>query len=128
MNYLAHQYGRDVVLEPRFDAVREIAMRGVEPGYQYYAIDENPLLEGDKRDGKRYFMHALVVGPRSDGIEVDGIVSLYNRFRHRIRLSVKPGSPIEPRGHIFNIGNRTIRPMVPGPPSPTIAAPSEPEA
>jgi hypothetical protein len=44
--------------------------------YRYYAIDENPILEGDKRDGKRFFMHALLLKQRGDGIEVEGMVSL----------------------------------------------------
>jgi len=113
MNYLAHECGRDVALEPRFDAIRDLVLRGIEPSYRYYAIDENPILDGDKRDGKRYFMHALLLKQRSDGIEVEGIVSLYNRFRHGFRLSVAPGTPIEPRGHVFDIGNRVIRPMFP---------------
>jgi len=113
MNYLAHEYGRDAALEPRFDAIRNLVMRGVEPDYQYYSIDEKPVIEGDKQDGKRCLMHVLAVTPRKDGIEVEGMVSLYNRFRHGIRLSVKPGSTIKPRGHIFDIGSRAIR-AVPG--------------
>jgi hypothetical protein len=74
---------------------------GSEPDYQYYSMDENPVIEGDKQDGKRRLMHVLAVSPRKDGIEVEGMVSLYNRFRHGIRLSVKPGSPIKPsRAHL----------------------------
>jgi HNH endonuclease len=122
MNYLAHEYGRGVALEPRFDAIRDLVMRGLEPDYRYYSIDENPIIEGDKQDGKRYLMHVLAVSPRKDGIEVEGMVSLYNRFRHGIRLSVKPGSPIEPRGHIFDIDNRVIRPV----PSTAMSAPEAP--
>lgn len=112
MNYLARQYGREVALEARFDAIRALVMRGAEPDYQYYAIDELPIVEGDKQDNKRLFGHMLLVNMR-DGFEVEGIVSLYNRFRHGIRLSVAPGSPLEPRGHYFDVIGRAIHPMFP---------------
>jgi hypothetical protein len=112
MNYLARQYGREVALEARFDAIRALVMHGTEPDYQYYVIDELPIVEGDKQDKKRLFGHMLLVNMR-DHSEVEGIVSLYNRFRHGIRLSVAPGAPLDPRGHYFDIIGRTIHTMFP---------------
>ena len=112
ISYLAHEYGRDVALEPRFDVVRDLVMRSIEPAYRYYAIDENPILEGDKRDGKRCFMHALLLKQRSDSVEVESIVNLFNRFRHgapcwlsmssggiMIRHAVLPVVDVKPTEH-----------------------------
>ena len=91
MNYVAHQCGRDVALEPRFDAMRDLVMRGIKPERRYYAIDEHPIVEGDKQGTRRLFGHMLVVNRLKDGVGVEGIVSLYNRFRHGFCLSVEPG-------------------------------------
>jgi hypothetical protein len=126
MNYLAHEYGPKVALEPRFDAIRDLVMRGEEPKYAYYGMDEEPILEGDKQNGNRYACHLLLVNHRRGGIALEGIVSLYNRFRHGLLLSVDPGSPIEPHGHVFDIENRVIKPMFPGPPLPSASEPLVP--
>lgn len=115
MNYLAHQYGSEVALEARFDAIRDLVMRGVKPERHYYAIDEHPIIEGDKEGARRLFGHMLLVNRLKDGAGIEGIVSLYNRFRHRFCLSVDPGSPIEPHGHYFDVIGRKIHPMFPTP-------------
>jgi len=108
LNYLAHQFGAAVALEPRFDAIRRLVMDGIEPSYPYYGIDEHPIVEGDKQNGRRLFGHALTLHHRPDGVELEGVVSLYNRFRHGFRLAIETGTPIPPRGHFFDIGNRRI--------------------
>lgn len=110
LNYLAYEHGGEVAREPRFDAIRDLVMRGVEPEYSYYAIDAHPIVHGDKQNGQRLLGHALVVQHR--GIDVSAIVSLYNRFRHGIRLAVAPGTPIEPRGRFFDTMNRVIHLLV----------------
>ena len=57
-------------------------MRGVKPERQYYAIDEHPIVEGDKQGTRRLFGHMLVVNRLKDGVGVEGIVSLYNLELH----------------------------------------------
>jgi HNH endonuclease len=113
MNYLAHQCGSKFAFETRFNAIRDLVMRATEPSYEYYAIDELPIVEGDKQGGKRLFGHMLLVQQRKDGVEVEGIVSLYNRFRHGIRLAVEPGTAITPSGHFFDVTSRVIHDMRP---------------
>lgn len=110
-NYLGYQHGADVARHPRFNAIRDLVMRGVEPDYDYYSIDEAPAIQGDKQDGKRAFIHILAAQMMKDGVGVEGLVSLYNRFRHGFRLSRDPGPPLEPRGHAFDFTNRQIHQM-----------------
>jgi hypothetical protein len=52
---------------------------------------------------KRYFMHALLLKQRGDGIEVEGMVSLYNR----LRLLCRTRNPIQPHGHVFDVGTES---------------------
>jgi len=111
LNYVAHQFGATIALEPRFDPIRALVMAGTEPTYKYFDVDENPIVTWDKQDGKRLFGHALVVRQRDD--QVEAIVSLYNRLRHGYLLALGPGTYLEPRGHFFDISNRAIHPMGP---------------
>jgi len=111
VNYIAYHFGAEVVLDPAFDAMRAFVMEGIEPPFEYYAIDENPVIEGDKQNGQRFLGHAVVASPYGDGIQV--VVSLYNRFRHGIRLTTEGGHLIEPRGHFFDTGNRVIHLLTP---------------
>lgn len=111
LNYVAFQFGRDVALEPRFDAVRDLVLRGVEPSYPYYSIDEEALIDGDKEGGARAHGHAIVVVEHGD--EVEAIVTLYNRLRHRLILANSPGTPLPPRGHFFDPSSRKILPLEP---------------
>lgn len=106
LNYVAHEFGRDVALEARFDSTRDLVMNGTAPSYPYYSIDEEPIFEGDKQDGKRVLGHAIVMVQHGDEVEV--VVSLYNRFRHRFVLANTPGTPLPPRGHFFDTTNRRI--------------------
>jgi len=106
LNYIAHQFGRDVALEARFDAIRNLVMNATVPASPYYSIDEEPLIDGDKQDGKRVLGHAIVVVQHGNEVEV--IVSLYNRFRHRFVLANSPGTTLPPRGHFFDPANRRI--------------------
>lgn len=109
VNYVAHQFGASVAHDPAFDVIRIFVMEGVEPDFPYYAIDDKPLIAGDKQDGKRFLGHALVV--RHDGAGIEAVVSLYNRFRHGLRLTTQGGDLIESRGHFFDPINRTIFPL-----------------
>jgi HNH endonuclease len=111
MNYLAYQFGREIALEPRFDAIRNLVMDGVEPGYPYYSIDEEAILEGDKEGGRRVLGHMIVLAQHGDEVEVT--VSLYNRFRHKFVLANTAGTPLPPRGHYFDTTNRRILPLGP---------------
>lgn len=110
-NYLAYQHGAELAMQPRFNAIRDLVLRGVEPDYDYYSVDDAPAIQGDKQGGKRALIHILFVQMLKDGVGVEGMVSLYNRFRHGFRLSRDPGPPIEPRGHAFDFTNRQILPM-----------------
>ena len=60
-----------------------------------------------------YFTYTHAITVRQRGDDVEGIVSLYNRFRHGFLLALRPGTVLEPRGHFFDIGNRIIRPLSP---------------
>jgi len=110
-NYLAYQHGAEVAYQARFNPIRDFVLRGIEPDYEYYSIDESPAIDGDKQDGKRALVHIVYVAMRNDGGGIEGMVSLYNRFRHGFRLSLDPEPPIEPRGHAFDMTNRQIFPM-----------------
>jgi len=112
LNYLAHQFGAKVALEPRFDSVRTLVMAGTEPDHKYFDIDERPIVTGDKQDGARLFGHILLVKQRGHH-DVEGVVSLFNRFRHGFHLAWSPGNVLEPRGHFFDLKNRVIVPMTP---------------
>jgi hypothetical protein len=108
-NYLAHQHGRDIAYEPRFDAIRRLVVDGIQPPDKYYVCDERPILADDKK-GRRLNAHFLIVETRREGpVGIDGIVSLYNRFRHSVRLSAVPGTGLPRRGHLFDVHNRRIR-------------------
>lgn len=104
LNYVAKQLGPEVALESRFDWVRELVLRGHEPECTYYTIDEEPILDGDKRDGVRLFGHFLVLE------QVEGRLvatrSMYNRFRHRVTLGSHDAAVYQ--GHFFDIPTRRI--------------------
>lgn len=111
VNYVAKQFGAELVRGASFDAIRGFVMHGSEPEFAYYALDEEPLIKGDKQDDLRLKIHAIVVQPLPDGIRA--IVTLYNRFRHGFRLTTRPPQGFESRGHLFDIGNRVILEMAP---------------
>lgn len=104
LNYVAKMLGHDVALESRFDWIRDLVLREREPEGTYYTIDEQPVLEGDKRDGGRLFGHLLVL--EEIGGQFVATISLYNRFRHRVTLA--PLSSSLYQGHYFDIASRRI--------------------
>lgn len=104
-NYLAHTAGV-VAVESRFDPIRYLVLRGVEPAYRYYALDTRAIIDGDKTENKRFFGHIVEVHCE-DGAVI-GTVSLYNTFRHQFLLARPPGSEIAPSGHFFDFTNRVI--------------------
>ena len=110
LNYVAHQAGKTVALEHRFDGIRELVMSGIEPGRTYYEIDARPIIKGDKEE-TRWNGHIIVVSSRGDFVEA--IVSIYNRFRHGFHLAWTPGTPIGPFGHLFEVQTRSIVPLQP---------------
>jgi len=111
LNYVAHEFGGEIALEPRFDSIRDLVMNGTVPDYSYYSIDDKAIFAGDKEDGTRVFGHVIALTQHD--VEVEVIVSLYNRFRHRLILANTPGTQLTPRAHFFDITNRQILPLEP---------------
>ena len=107
LNYVAKTLGRDAVVESRFDWVRDLVLRGIEPKAAYYTIDERAVIDGDKRDGARLFGHFL----KLDALEgrLVATVSLYNRFRHGLVLAESCGTVNQ--GDYFDIATRRIFPL-----------------
>jgi len=110
LNYVAHQFGAQVTLDASFHQIRALVMTGTEPDYKYFDMDQNPIIDGDKRTGS-YLGHALLVLQKHRQIE--GVVSLYNRFRHGFLLARDSSLQLEPKGHFFDISHRAIIPMSP---------------
>lgn len=111
-NYLAKQHGARIAFESRFDWIRDFVLKGAEPARHYYQVDEHPMIEGDKQNGKRFGGHVLTVYDRKDGRGVEAVVSLYNWLRHGFLLSEEPGLP-ESRGHFFDVDQRIISALSP---------------
>jgi hypothetical protein len=109
-NYMAHQTGPAIALEARFDGLRQLVMTGTEPDHQYFSIDEEPIVGGDKVRGR---LHGHIIVVQSRGNYVEGVVSPYNRFRHGFRLGLVSGAPVGPFGHFFDITNRAVSAMAP---------------
>ena len=109
LNYLARTCGPSTALHNRFDPIRDLVLRSIEPGHRYYALDTRAIIEGDKTEAGRHLGHIVEV--HSESGTVIGTVSLYNLFRHQFVLAKVPGAEISPYGHFFDFSNRVIVPL-----------------
>jgi len=127
--YFAWRFGADAALGASFDKIRRFIRYGEGERSQFAIVDQRPMLLGDEVTRRQSDSHLvglssvprqpestrLFVSPAGWKVELVALVSLYNVFTYRVRLTDDYAGIVPLRvGHQFNWRDRSVSELIVG--------------